>query len=389
MENTRQALIPNENPNEQHSGSELLVGRLHVFVAFDWGDEIDLARARQEGAGTGAFLNMVRLPRTPASIAYRPPPLRFPLGPLIINMPGMSGTPIQSAVATVFDFAGVSVTFQVPFQLTRRQLRDLAASLTEIDTAFAIMQAARTMLEPLHHKLLPAIDKPDWAANFWEEYFVFQFQPSAETAPEYLLNEHSEWLAGLLHLEDEPLSQQEVEEALRLMLRYGPHDMFIPDWGAAILIDRDVSADETLQAIEFANVQLLEYRHIDNRVDDILSKAETLLTQVSRARLPGWRLQHRSLRHLGTLKVEANSLFQRATTVLKLVGDQYLVRVYRQLAKRFHLPEWEEDIQRKLEVLEGVYQVVSHQSSDFRSEFLEIIVILLITIEVLLSIFKH
>ena len=44
-------------------------------------------------------------------------------------------------------------------------------------------------------------------------------------------------------------------------------------------------------------------------------------------------------------------------------GLLLLARVYRLLAKRFYLEAWMESIQRKLEVAEGIYQVVSDQGS--------------------------
>jgi hypothetical protein len=100
--------------------------------------------------------------------------------------------------------------------------------------------------------------------------------------------------------------------------------------------------------------------------------------------------QGRSLRELGELKVEANGLFERTSNVLKLVGDQYLSRLYRLLATRFHLPEWERAIQRKLEVLEGVYEVISDQAAHFRSELLEVLIVLLIVAEIVISLtVKH
>lgn len=369
------------------SEEEPLPGRLHVYVAFDWGEEVDLERARRQG--TGVTLDMMRRPRTPPSIAYRPPPLRFPLGPVNLTLPGLADAAERPADATVFDFAGVSFSLQLPFLLPRRALRRLAASLAERETVLAILQASRAALEPLYQQLLPAITRPARAEHFWEEYFVFQFAPSPALAPDTLLREHADWLAGLLRLEGESLSGQEVAEALRLILRYGVHDLFIPDWAAAVLVDRDGECEETLQAIEFANLQLLEYRHIDQRIDGILVQADDLLRRVARSHLPAWRAHNRPLRTLGELRVEAAGLFERTGNVLKLVGDQYLARVYRLLATRLHLPVWETDIQRKLEVLEGVYQVVSHQSADFRSEFLEIIVILLILIEVIMSVYRH
>src|SRR5262245_3007792 len=269
---------------------DTLTGRLSIYVAFDWGEEINLELARKQGAGV--VLDMMRRARTPHSIAYRPPPLRFPLGPVVIAMPGLDGTSIRSAEATVFDFAGVSVALQIPFSMPRHELRLLAARLNEPATALQVMQTARAILEPLYHKLLPAITKPAWAESFWEEYFVFQLPPSASVAPDALLTDHAGCLAGLLRLEDEPLSQQEVAEALRLTLRYGTDDLFVPDWGAAVLVDREGDCEETLQAIEFANLQLLEYRHIDQRIDDILYRADDLLRRVSQSRLPAWRGYH-------------------------------------------------------------------------------------------------
>src|SRR4029077_20708149 len=100
--------------------------------------------------------------------------------------------------------------------------------------------------------------------------------------------------------------------------------------------------------------------------------AYRMIRETSRSWLLFWRSHGRSLRALGELKVEANGLFERIGNVLKLVGDQYLARVYRLLAGRFHLEEWERSIQRKLEVAEGVYQVVADQAGEFRTEFLEI-----------------
>ena len=144
-----------------------------------------------------------------------------------------------------------------------------------------------------------------------------------------------------------------------------------------------------MQAVEFANLQLLEYRHIDNRLDDSLAGAYRLIHPLTRSWLPFWRNYGRPLRQLGELKVEANGLFERTGNVLKLVGDQYLARVYRLVAGRFHLEEWEQNIQRKLEVAEGVYQVVSDQAVTGRTEFLELVVIFLILLEILLAVFHH
>jgi hypothetical protein len=367
--------------------ADLLTGRLHAYVAFDWGEEVDLEQASRLAGGSA--LDLARRRGTPTSIGYKPPPLRFPIGePALLELPCLGRTAV-AAEATLFDFAAVSVALRVPFRLPRPALTELAGCLADPSRAPAVIRAARAALKPLHERLRPAIHKPFWHDNLWEEYFVFQFPPGGPLRPDDLLRREAGWLAGLLRLEDEPLSDEESAEALRLSLRYGRHDLFVPDWGAAVLLDDERDGSETLQAVEFANLQLLEFRHIDDRLDGVLAQASRLLKQAARARLAFWRGPDTPLRLLGELKVEANGLFERTGNVLKLVGDQYLARVYRLLATRFHLREWERNIKRKLEVVEGIYQVVSDQSHSFRTEFLEVIVVLLITIEILLAVFKH
>ena len=161
----------------------------------------------------------------------------------------------------------------------------------------------------------------------------------------------------------------------------------LPSGRRRLLIDRD--CEETLQTIEFANLQLLEYRFIDRLLDQRLADAYRLIHPLVRSWLPFWRSHAQPLRALGELKIEANNLFERTGNVLKLVGDQYLARVYRLLAGRFHLDDWDSSIKRSLEVVEGVYQVVSDQSSTYRTELLEIVVILLIVFEIVMAFWRH
>ncbi len=363
-----------------------LSGTLHAYVAFDWGDEIDLDQARQLVPSEKQALPRRR--RTPTSVSYRPPPLYIVLSPVTLELPEL-GTVQATAGVTVFDFAAVSVRLSVSFRLAVDALRRLAGGLAE---PTALVAAARTALDPLHQRLLPAIKDPLWSDELSEEYFVFQLPPgpplpSAAKLLDCAGSGPADWLAGLVRLEAGPLSAEEVAEALRLHLSYSPDDLFVPDWAAAVLLDTD--CDETLQVIEFANLQLLEFRHIDNRLDDSLAAASRLLAPLARSWLPFWRSYSRPLRLLGEFKVEANGLFERAGNALKLVGDQYLARVYRLVAARFHLETWELSIQRKLEVAEGAYQVGSDQAATIRAEFLEVAIILLIVLEIVLSFWRH
>jgi len=64
-------------------------------------------------------------------------------------------------------------------------------------------------------------------------------------------------------------------------------------------------------------------------------------------------------------------------------------RAYRQLADRFHLQEWEQSIQRKLDTVEGVYKVLADQAATARAELLEIIIVLLILLETILAVVRR
>ncbi len=378
--------FPPEQPAAAVGEAALCPGILHIFVAFDWGDEIHLERARQlVPAQTHA---LPRRKRTPSSFSYRPAPLHFGINPAAVELAELGKVSAAGRV-TVFDFGAVSVARRVPFELPAEAMSRLAATLADPGT---LIQAARTSLEPIYRQLLPAIQNPNWQAYLSEEYFVFQLRPGEPLPPPDQLVDVSrgkpaDWLASLVHLENSPLSTPEIGEALRLHIRYSPEDLFVPGWAAAVLIDRD--CDETLEAVEFANLQLLEFRHIDNRLDENLAAAYRYIHPLTSTWMPFWRMHARPLRVLGELKVEANDLFERTGNVLKLVGDPYLARLYRLVSARFHLEAWEESIQRKLEVTEGVHQVLADQAGAFRMEFLEVLVVLLILVELVVAIFRH
>lgn len=352
-------------------------GVLHVVVAYDWGDEVDLPRAASLAAGREQDLE--RRARTPTSVAYRPTPLRFVRGAVDVELPELPRCAAAAAV-TVFDFAAANVRLDVPLEATAAWWRRFAG---DPPVQQALVQAARGAAEPLFRELLPAVKAPAWR-DFSEEYFVFHFDPASLPSPDRLLERHGDWLAALLRLEKEPLSRDEIDDALVRRLSYAPDDLVVVDWAAAVVIDRE--CEESLRVIEYANVQLLEFRHLDRRLDEALMQAYGLIHSLAESRRPLFgRSQHGPLRVLGDIKIETDVLFERAANALKLVGDQYLARLYRQLSHRFHLDEWSAGIRQSLDVVEGVYQILSDQASAGRIELMELIVIALIAVEIVIS----
>jgi hypothetical protein len=93
---------------------------------------------------------------------------------------------------------------------------------------------------------------------------------------------------------------------------------------------------------------------------------------------------HTDLRRVAQLQVDNAILFEGVNNALKLLGDQYLARVYRLVAQRFHLAEWDASILRKLQTLESIYEKMADQATNYRLEALEWIIIVLIAISILL-----
>ena len=163
-------------------------GILHVYVAFDWGDEVDL-----ETAATLVPAEPRTLPRrsrTPSSIAYQPSPLWFDLPCVSIQLPVLNDVAADLDV-TVFDFGAASAAIHVPFRLDAAGMVTLAGSFAEPGT---LVGAIRAAVSGLFEKLKPSIHKP-FFSDLSEEYFVFQILPGASPEPSSLLELHRPWLA--------------------------------------------------------------------------------------------------------------------------------------------------------------------------------------------------
>ena len=147
----------------------------------------------------------------------------------------------------------------------------------------------------------------------------------------------------------------------------------------------DPEGEDVRAVLEFANVELLEMRYLDQLLDDTaLDRSYRTLSKrrwrsFASIGIGGYRAE---LRHSAQLQVDSAVLFEGVNNALKLLGDQYLARVYRLASQRFHLSEWDASILRKLQTVESIYEKVSDQATNHRMEILEWIIILLIAFEI-------
>src|SRR5262249_33968875 len=174
---------------------------------------------------------------------------------------------------------------------------------------------------------------------------------------------------------------QEMAEALAMRTAYLPDEVVLVDWFAAILAGDDMEDERVV--LELSIAELLELRNLDEQLDRGIEEAYGILNR-RRGWWTGLRAPVSDLDTVAQAQADAAVLFEGVDNALKLLGDQYLARLYRVVSERFHLPKWDAAIERKLRVLDSIHEKLSSRANTRRFELLEIVVILLILVEILM-----
>jgi hypothetical protein len=354
-----------------------LVGQLIGLFSFDVGWEIDLARARTLIASAGPEESRGRR-AAPAHLAYATPPVGVALGTR--EVPIGQTTVTATASARIHDFGAVTVVLRSPLDEPLDRLPGLTATLAG---AGPLEDAARAALEPLFERLRPAITKPG-LNRFVEDYYILQVDRVAPpaTVPE-LLAAGQRNLAAALRCEASVLSEAETADVFRTALSYYPDDLVVTEWNVALVVD-DVDYADTVNVLEYLNVQLLELRYWDDLLDRFVADTFALAT----ARPRGLPLLHRRYRRavteLAAIRLDVAGIVERVHNALKLSGDVYLAKVYTRTAERLALRAWEESVGRKLDVLQQTHNLMLERVTTARGEALEVTIVLLIAVEIAL-----
>ena len=351
-------------------------GTCHSIFVYDIGFSIDLKEA--ERRITSAKRETIKHKRrAPQYFEYRPAPIGISQQSPPVRIDERFATEPQVDLV-VYDFGAVSVIYRIPVSGDSSGLLVLSEALYENRQ---LLDDSRRRVEEVLKLIEAAISKAN-ISGFVEDYVIFQIESFTDsTRIDELVTQHAQHLAQILRAEARELSKDEVADALSHRISFGRDDIVLVDWNAALVVDKE--AADILTILEFANVELLEMRFLDQRLDEALGLAYDRLSYRKRKWLPT-RANPSALRDVSQWQVDSAILFEGVNNVLKLLGDQYLARVYRLAAQRFHLTEWDGSILRKLDTLESIYQKISDQVVSWRMEILEWIIIALIVIEIIL-----
>lgn len=353
----------------------MIKGEVDYLYAFDVANEINTSKV-QEILSKKPFPFEIRLDRTfPKDVPlYRPLAIESP--PLATRL----GNRSAALWIRVYDVGVVTIAMRVGFE-TENLLELMPFHNPTLENGQAFDQVARGICGEVCQSLKDLMVRRSTQPTEPEAYTVFcitDLGPVREVGP--WLTEQGRTVAGLL-TETDPhrLSDAQVAEVLRLHRSFEITDLVVVDWDAALVVDLTGYVDDVLYVLELANLQLEEFRVMDQMLDRQLNRAYE-------------DLEHRPFSLFGTsspilkflrwFRVDLTKLADEVTHITKFLGDWYLARVYMDARERFHLDQWRSSVEQRLSQLDQLYSVVHAEVNERRMLWLEIIIVVLFLIDI-------
>jgi hypothetical protein len=131
--------------------------------------------------------------------------------------------------------------------------------------------------------------------------------------------------------------------------------------------------------LEYANSQLLEFRHYDTYLTAQLADAYSRLDRGTGV-LARWRLA-RAASKLHAVTLEITELTERVDNAIKFLSDMFSARLYRMAATRVGVPDYKNLVGQKLATARDLYGFMIEQFQQSRAFVLELLVVIILVIE--------
>jgi len=358
-----------------------LQGTFRILILYDVADSINLERLN----------SILQIPRperlpsfthpTPEYVRFELPPVVEPLDPIELE----TGTCLEARIK-YYDYGVVSIEMELPFSCEWDALVKLSADW------IAAPNIEKRALEVTRRNLKragPALVKP-YEGLSSEDYYIIELREARDsdgriaTADE-LLACHGAEIAQIIRGESRHLSDLERQQILRSSISYYPTDLLVVGWTAALVYDTAEGAAPTVQLLEYANTQLLEFRHYDNLLTRVLDKVYRSLERHS-GLLARWRLA-REAERLNMIRLDVMELAERTDNAIKFLSDMFYARLYRLAAAKVGVPDYRHLVDEKLRTAGELYQFMVDQFEHARSFILELAIVIILIID-LIFLFK-
>ena len=349
-----------------------LRGSVLVLIQFDVCEEIRLDELRKIFGARTAEASFKH--QAPGYVRYQRPPVEESLEPLVLE-----GGERLSGEIKYYDYGVVSLVFELPFAGNWDTLVQLSNRWTS-DTNFEAL-ASRIAKQKLQ-RAAPALVKP-YSTKDWlhEDYFIFHVQeiagaPSAND----LLHTQGDRIAQVVRGETCLLSEGERQEILQSRMSYYPNDLAVIGWNAAFIYDTPAGAETAIQLLQYANSQLLEFRHYDVLLTKELEDVYDFLQSGGVGLWSRWRTA-RAASKLHTVLIDVSELTERADNAIKFLSDMFSARLYKLAASKVGVPDYKDLVQEKLRTAEELYHYMVDQFNQSRAFVLELMVVVILIIE--------
>ena len=355
-------------------------GRVIYIYAFDVAYEMTRAPLPQLLGQPVAQFSVDASRRNPRHLFfYRPQMVRLPpmerLGPY--------GPVRIERSLKLLPVGALSITVSVPFAV--QSIEELVVFHDLEFSNGQLTQEVRQIAEEARAELASYCIKPVAQLAEEEAYTVFCIdapltaEDGRPISAEDWLKQHRRDVAGLLTQESDvnQLSRQEADESTGRFLSYYENDLAVLDWDAALIVQEPGQMDEILYILEVANLQLAELEAYDRILDTALERSYRDLTRQPRR-------SRDVMRELREIRVDLARFSDELSNITKFFGDWHLARLYENIAARFHLGDWHRTIDKKLDTLDDLYQILSQDRTNQWMLTLEITIVLLFVVDLIL-----
>ena len=346
-----------------------LSGSLSVLFLYDVCEEIRLDDVRSLVGAPPPGREPPFRHRAPEYVQFARPPVTEPFK-----------TSLGEGRLAYYDYGVVSLMLEFPFQGSWQDAIDLAERWMN---APDLEQRAAEALNSHLERAAAALVKP-YGQRLTEDYFIFHLREIADaagravTAAE-LLEDRGDSIAQIVRGERATFSSAERSEILSSRMSYYDSDLLVVGWTAAFIYDTLEGAVPTIQLLEYANTQLLEFRHYDAVLTDRLAAVYRSLERGT-GFLARWRLAHEAER-LNTIRLDVRELTERVDNSIKFLSDMFAARLYRMAAVKIGVPDYKRLVEQKLESAGDLYGFMMDQYHQGRAFILESMIVIILLIE--------
>jgi len=275
-----------------------------------------------------------------------------------------------------YDYGVVSVLFEFPFN---GEWTDLISLSSRWISGTDLPSRAEEIAKEKVARTRPALVKPydNWLS---EDYFIFFMREiGGNPSGAHLLSSCGQQISQVVRGENAVLSDDERREVLQSAMSYYPNDLAVLGWNAAFVYDSAAGSETTLQLLEYANSQLLEFRHYDELMTRELARVYDTVGQKSSI-INRWRLPREASR-LQTVLLDVTELTERADNAIKFLSDMFSARQYRMAANKIGVEDYRRLVESKLHTAGDLYTFMMDQFHASRAFVLELMVVIILVIE--------